>query len=98
MIVLSHSLEFLRLLAQRSDMTALKALKIELYNGEDSRITELDLEDATAGLVDRDIIRLRNYCTGDDGDGVGAVRTIRPLIENYIRKMAPDGRVTTWVY
>lgn len=88
-IVLSHSLAFLRLLAMRCDKSELKALKIELYNSEDSRIAELDLDDATAALVDKDFIKLRDYCTGDENDGLSAVRAIRPLVENHIRKMAP---------
>ena len=40
--------------------------------------------------MDKDIIKVRSYVMGDDKDAAGAVRSIRPLLENYIRRMAPD--------
>jgi wobble nucleotide-excising tRNase len=89
-VVLSHSLEFLRLISNRCETGTLSTLKIDLHNTIDSRIIELDLDDATATMVDKDIIKVKSYVMGDDKDANGAVRSIRPLLENYIRKMAPD--------
>ena len=89
-LVLSHSLEFLRLLADRVERAALSTLKIDRHNRIDSHIIELDLDDATATAVDRDVVQLRSYYLGDDMDSTKTVRCIRPLLENHIRRTAPD--------
>lgn len=89
-IVLSHSLDFLRLLANRCEAGTLSTLRIDLHNTIDSRIIELDLDDATASNVDKDVIKLRSFVCGDEDDAAGAIRAIRPLLENHIRKMASE--------
>ncbi len=88
--MLSHCLDFLRLIAKRCDKSALKTLQIDRHNSIDSRITELDLDDEAAAQVDKDVIQLRSYYMGDDKNAAATVRCIRPLLENHIRKMAPD--------
>jgi wobble nucleotide-excising tRNase len=89
-IVLSHSMEFLRLLAERCDTANLKTLKIDRYNRVDSRIIELNLEAASASATDKDLKTLRLYHLGDGKDELAAVRCIRPLLENFIRLTTPD--------
>lgn len=89
-IVLSHSLAFLQMLSTGYDKTALKALQIDRHGVMDSHIIELDLNEAVASAVDKDVIKLRSYHMGDDMDARGAIRTIRPLLENHLRKVAPD--------
>ncbi len=88
-IVLSHSLDFLRLIANRCDKATTRTLKIDEINA-DSRIVELDLDNAAAGLVDKDVMKLRSYHHGEDKDSPAAIRCIRPVLENHMRKMAPD--------
>jgi wobble nucleotide-excising tRNase len=53
-IVLSHSLEFLKLVATRCDKSATVAMKIDMHRKTDSRIIVLNLNDATAELIDKD--------------------------------------------
>jgi wobble nucleotide-excising tRNase len=89
-IVLSHSLDFLRLLAERCDKAVLSTLQIDRHNRIDSQIVELDLYNAVMALVDKDVVQVRNFCYGDDKDADKTIRCIRPLLENYIRKVAPD--------
>ena len=89
-IVLSHSLDFLRLLAERYEKTALSTLQIDRHNRIDSHIVALDLDDPTAAIVDKDVVQLRNFYLGDDRDANKTIRCIRPLLENHIRKMSPD--------
>ena len=89
-IVLSHCLEFLRLIANRCDKATTRTLKIDHINAGDSRIIEFDLEDASAALVDKDVMKLRSYFHGDEKDAPAVVRCIRPVLENHMRRMAPD--------
>jgi hypothetical protein len=89
-IVLSHCLEFLRLIADRCDKSTTRTLKIEDINAGDSRIVEFDLDNAVAALVDKDVMKLRSYYYGDEKDAPAAIRCIRPVLENHMRKMAPD--------
>jgi hypothetical protein len=89
-VVLSHCLEFLRLIANRCDKPTTRTLKIEDINAGDSRIVEFDLDNAAAALVDKDVMKLRSYYYGDDKDAPAAIRCIRPVLENHMRKMAPD--------
>lgn len=89
-IVLSHSLEFLKLIANRCDRPNTRTLKLEHINAGDSRIIEFNLDDAAAALVDKDILKLRSYYYGDEKDASATVRCIRPVLENHMRKLAPD--------
>ncbi len=89
-IVLSHCLEFLRLIANRCDKPTTRTLKIEDINAGDSRIIELDLDNAVAVLVEQDVMKLRSYYYGDEKNAPAAIRCIRPVLENHMRKMAPD--------
>ena len=41
-------------------------------------------------LVERDVIQLRSFYFGDNEDADKTIRSIRPVLENYVRKMAPD--------
>jgi len=89
-IVLSHSLEFLKLIANRCDKPNTRTLKLEHINAGDSRIIEFNLDDAAAALVDKDVLKLRSYYYGDEKDAPATVRCIRPVVENHMRKLAPD--------
>jgi wobble nucleotide-excising tRNase len=89
-IVLSHSLDFLRAVAVRYTPITLRALQIARHNAIDSHIICLDLNDATASQIEKDIIQLREYKAGDETDNAATIRCIRPVLENHIRTMAPD--------
>ena len=89
-IVLSHSLEFLKLLANRCDKPNTRTLKLDHINAGDSRIIEFNLDDAAATLVDKDVLKLRSYHYGDEKDAPATVRCVRPVLENHMRKVAPD--------
>ncbi|MFO0912756.1 MAG: AAA family ATPase [Pirellulales bacterium] len=89
-IVLSHSLEFLKLIANRCDKPNTRTLKLDHINAGDSRIIEFNLDDAAAALVDKDVLKLRSYHYGDEKDAPATVRCIRPILENHMRKLAPD--------
>lgn len=89
-IVLSHSLEFLKLIANRCDKPSTRTLKLDHINSGDSRIIEFNLDDAAAVLVDKDVLKLRTYHYGDEKDAPATVRCIRPVLENHMRKLAPD--------
>lgn len=89
-IVLSHSLDFLRAVANRYPTATLRTLQIARHNAIDSHIIALDLNDATASQVKKDIIQLRDYKAGEETDAAATIRCIRPVLENHIRTMAPD--------
>jgi len=89
-IVLSHSLEFLQGVAERCDAANLRTIQIARQYQLDSHIIELDLNDASAPQIEKDVIQLRSYYMGDDDNKVATARSIRPVLENHIRKMAPD--------
>jgi wobble nucleotide-excising tRNase len=89
-IVMSHSLDFLKLVREGSDKTWLKTLKIDRHKQEDCHIVELDLDDATAPVTDQDLVQVRSYHHGDSKDMTKTIRAIRPLLENHIRRVAPD--------
>lgn len=89
-IVLSHSLMFLKMIASNCDLATLRTLRIDRFNTIDSRISIMDLDDATAPELDKSVVKLRNYITADDNDPSNAIKCIRPLLENYIRIHAPD--------
>ena len=89
-IVLSHSVEFLRAVANRYPAATLRTLQIARHNAIDSHIIALNLNDATASQVEKDIIQLRDYQDGEATDAAATIRCIRPVLENHIRTMAPD--------
>ena len=89
-LVFSHSVDFLKILAKGFDGAHMRTVRVDRYNTHDSRIFEFDLNDAAAPLVDRNVTKLRNYITGDDPDTNSTGKCIRPLLENYIRLHAPD--------
>jgi hypothetical protein len=41
-------------------------------------------------LVEKDIIQIRDFYLGDHKDAIKTIRSIRPVLENYIRRMAPE--------
>lgn len=89
-IVLSHSLDFLKGVAERCPATDLRTMQIVRQNQVDSHIIDLDLNDATASQVEKDVIQLRGFLMGDHNDMPPTIRCIRPVLENHMRKMAPD--------
>jgi len=89
-IVMSHSLNFLRLVKEDWSAAQLRTLELGRHNARDSHIIHLDLDDATAAQVERDINELRRFCLDGVGDHAATIRRIRPVMENHIRKMAPD--------
>jgi hypothetical protein len=86
---LSHSFGFLKLVSERCDSGTLKGLQIDRQNLLDSHIVELNLDD-TIDVVEADLVTLRSFHHGDHKNSEGTIRCIRPLLENHIRKMAPD--------
>lgn len=89
-IVLSHSLDFLKGVAERCPAADLRTVQIARQNQVDSHIIDLDLNDATASQVEKDVIQLRGFLMGDHNDMPPTIRCIRPVLENHMRKMAPD--------
>lgn len=88
-VVLSHSLEFLRLIAKNCAGISIKNLKLD-FIGADTEIVEFDLETATACNVDMNVMTLKSFHLGEERNLLAAVRAIRPALENYIRGVAPD--------
>lgn len=88
-VVLSHGLEFLRLIAKNCTGIPLKNLKLDFVAG-DTEIVEFDLETVTACNVDENVMTLKSFYHGEDKNALAAIRDIRPALENYISGMAPD--------
>ena len=86
-IVLSHSLEFLRLVADNCAGVPLKTLKLDFVGAGDSDIIELDLAMATACNVDENVQTLKAYYYAEERNSLAAIRAIRPALENYIRSL-----------
>ena len=95
-IVLSHSLSFLKLLAERADGPTTSKLRLAVQDGRDSRLAELDLDVATSDNITRDVVTITRYKNGDHEDALGAIRCLRPLLEHFIRDkwpaITPPGR------
>lgn len=88
-IVLSHSLEFLQLIAKNCSGIQIKNLKLDFIAGN-TEIVEFDLETATACNVDKNVMALKSFYHGEERNPLAAIRAIRPALENYISGMAPD--------
>lgn len=88
-IVLSHSLEFLKLIAKNCSGIQIKNLKLDFIAGN-TEIVEFDIETATACNVDKNVMTLRSFYHGEERNSLAAIRAIRPALENYISGMAPD--------
>lgn len=88
-IVLSHSLEFLRKVSERCKFP-IKTLQIARHCDADSHIIDFDLNDATISQVEHDIVTMRGFLMGEHHDAVATVRCIRPVLESHMRKMAPE--------
>ncbi len=88
-VVLSHSLDFLRLVAKNCTGIPIKNLKLDFIAG-DTEIVEFDLETATACNVDKNVMTLKAYYHSEEKDSLAAIRAIRPALENYISGTAPD--------
>lgn len=89
-IVLSHSLEFLRLIANNCVGVPMKTLKLDFIGAGDSEIVEFDLATATACNVDKNVLTLKAFHFAEEKDSLAAIRAIRPALENYIRSLAPE--------
>ena len=89
-IVLSHSLEFLHLVANNCPGIPLKTLKLDFVGAGDSDIVEFDLATATACNADKNVLTLKAYYFAEEKNSLAAIRAIRPALENYIRSVAPE--------
>lgn len=87
-IVCSHSIEFLEMVADKYQLP-FRSLQIARQNAVDSHVTAHDLDAATATLIEKDVARLEDYHNGDVSDAESVIGRIRPLLENYIRSVAP---------
>ncbi|KQC13922.1 MAG: hypothetical protein APR63_06995 [Desulfuromonas sp. SDB] len=87
-IVMSHDPNFLKIIWDSSNKTETKPLQLSRL-GQNSTITEWDIVKETREEYHRNHSLLSEYCYNGSGDRVNVARTIRPLLEQYIRFIFP---------
>jgi len=83
-IVMSHDPRFLKIIWDDSDRAVTKSLQL-CRLGQNSTITEWDIERETREGYHQNHSILSEYCNSGLGDRVNIARTIRPLLEQYFR-------------
>lgn len=83
-IVMSHNPHFLRLLWQHSDVATTKMLQFGRI-GPQTYLAEWDVEAETRGEYEKDYWTLRAFASDGTGDVRLVARTIRVLLETYLR-------------
>lgn len=87
-IVMSHDPHFLKIIWDSSNKTETKPLQLSRL-GQNSTITEWDIERETREEYHRNHSLLSEYYNNGSGDRVNVARTIRPLLEQYFRFIFP---------
>lgn len=88
-VVLSHDQGFLKLIWDNVTKSDTKTLQLSRM-GQNTIITQWDIEDATRDEYAKNHALLSKYCNFGDGDPRLVAKTIRPLLEHYLRVKFPD--------
>lgn len=83
-IVMSHDPRFLKIIWDDSDKAVTKPLQL-CRLGQNSTITEWDIERETREEYHQNHSILSEYCNSGLGDKANVAHTIRPLLEQYFR-------------
>ncbi|MEA1948349.1 MAG: AAA family ATPase [Thermodesulfobacteriota bacterium] len=87
-IVLSHDSSFLKLIWDEFPSAGVKPLQLTRM-GPNTTITEWDIEDQVRGDYFQNHAILRKYRDYGEGDSRHVAKTIRPLLEGYLRFKLP---------
>jgi wobble nucleotide-excising tRNase len=88
-IVLSHEASFLRLIYDATSSADVKTLQLARVGLRETMISEWDVVEATRGDYPRDHAVLLRYANEGEGDLRSVARTIRPVLEGYLRFVFP---------
>lgn len=88
-IILSHDLDFLRILWDSYPSTEIQTLHVQRKGKDNSTLSQWDIAEATRGDYYSDYFTLLNYLEKNEGDSRLVVRAIRPLLEGYYRVRFP---------
>lgn len=88
-IILSHDLDFLRILWDSYPSTEIQTLHVQRKGKDNSTLSQWDIAEATRGDYYSDYFTLWNYLEKNEGDSRLVVRAIRPLLEGYYRVRFP---------
>jgi len=88
-IVLSHDPKFLRLIWEDSNKNSIKALQFFRLGEKNTTITEWKIEEDTKSDYFKNYDVLMNYYNDNTGDKKDVVKTIRPLLEDYLKFKIP---------
>jgi wobble nucleotide-excising tRNase len=87
-VVLSHEKRFLKRVWDSLERAVTKTLQFSVLG--DTTVTEWDIETAVQDEYVATYTKLWRYCNRNDGDPQLVVRTIRPLLEGYLRMKLPN--------
>lgn len=88
-MVLSHDPLFLRDLWDSSHGKTLKALQLSRF-GDGTNISEWDIVNETRGDYEKTHREMWDFLHHSEGDPKGVARSIRPLLEKYLRLKLPN--------
>ena len=88
-IVLSHDPIFLKLIWEDSNQNNIKALQFFRLGENNTTITEWEIEEETKSEYLKNYDVLRNYYDDNTGEKRDVARTIRPLLEEFLKFKMP---------
>lgn len=90
-IVLSHEASFLRQVYDAvPDSRIVKTLQLARVGPDDTLVAEWDIVEATRTSYHKDYLVLHRYLNEGQGEPRYVARTIRPLLEGYLRTLFPN--------
>jgi len=94
-IVMSHDATFLKQLWEKAPPAERVALGITDHREQGSKISEIDLEKATAGRTASEIDDLQAYLATGAGRAIDIIKKMREVLETYCRTTYPAYFTTT---
>ena len=88
--VLSHETSFLRLIYDGVPSATVKTLQFVRVGPDETMLAEWDVVDATRTNYHKDFVVLLRYANEGEGEPRFVARTIRPLLEAFLRTVFPQ--------
>jgi wobble nucleotide-excising tRNase len=90
LIVLSHDVQFLKQLWEKSPHNSRTGLQINYYRANGSKIAEFDLEQASRGRAAAELDDLLAFRANSAGNPREVIKKLRVVLETYLRSTFPS--------
>ena len=88
-IVLSHDRNFLKLIWDELPAADRKTIQLIRMGRENTRIVPWDIEEAGLRRYEAEVQSLNRYYTANEGEPLGVIRHLRPVVESWVRRSCP---------